>query len=59
MKNIERMYAIPEGELGKVTGVSIVKSNNSRWEKFRIDERPYNDTYHKMNIGNCPVLKDE
>lgn len=59
MKNVERVYAIPEEELGHVTGVSILKNNNSKWEKFRINEKSYNDTYHKMDIGRCPVLKNE
>ena len=25
-------------------------SRESKWEKFRCDEKPYNDTYHKMDM---------
>lgn len=60
-KNIERVYIIPSVCVVGPTGITIVKypSRGFRYEKFRVDERPYNDSYHSMKLDNCPVLKDE
>lgn len=62
MKNIERVYIIPWEEVIKRKSISIVKnpSKGIQWyEKYRVDEKPYNDIYHCMNIYNCPVLRKE
>jgi hypothetical protein len=60
-KNIERMYAIPENKIPLAAGLTIYKEpkNYAWYEEYRIDEKPYNDTYHSMNIDNCPVIKDD
>lgn len=61
-KDVERTYIIPESEMKKGTSITITK-NPSRgvpwYEKYRVDEKPYNDAYHNMNIEDCPVLKDD
>lgn len=53
-KNIERIYVIPWEDVVKTTNIEIVK-NPSRctWydnvnNAYRIDESPYNDTYHDL-----------
>lgn len=49
-KYIERVYIIPKSEIkGSIT---IVKnsSRSSKWEIFRVDEKPYNDIYHSVDI---------
>lgn len=57
MKNIEKMYAIPEGELYGITQITICK-NGTKYETFRIDEVPYNDVFHNMKLESCPVLEN-
>jgi hypothetical protein len=50
-ENVERVYIIPIGELFDITGITIYKDTRlkvSKWEKFRIDERPFNDVWHNM-----------
>lgn len=53
-KNVKRVYVIPEdsSELYGKIYISIYDkpSRESKWEKFRVDEKPYNDTYHKMDM---------
>lgn len=46
MKNIERLYIIPRNETGTMS-ISIYK-NDSKWEKFRVDERLYSDMYQNL-----------
>ena len=49
MKNIERAYHFPKKEVKKRTGITITKnpSRGGQWyEKYRVDEKPYNDAYH-------------
>lgn len=46
MKNIERLYIIPRKEIG-IMSISIYK-NDSKWEKFRVDEKSYNDMYQNL-----------
>ncbi len=29
------------------------------WNKFRIDEKPFNDIYQNLTIEDCSVLKDD
>lgn len=60
MKNVERVYIIPWEEVIKRKSISIIKnpSKGVQWyEKYRIDEKLYNDTYHNMSIDDCPVLR--
>lgn len=53
-RHVERVYIIPEdcSELYGQRYVSIYEnpSRKSKWDKFIVDEKPYNDTYHKMDI---------
>ena len=44
MKHVDRTYAISEKELSGKHMLKIVK-NKKRWEDFRIDEKPYDDTF--------------
>lgn len=58
-KNVERVYVIPKDIVIKRSSITIYKNpSRSAWyEDFRIDERPFNDVYHNMSLGNCKVLK--
>lgn len=29
------------------------------WDKFRVDEKSYDDTSHNLKLKNCSVLKSE
>jgi hypothetical protein len=61
-KNVTRVYIIPESELYGITTVTIYDKTIrgiSKWEKFRVDEKSYNEMYHSMKIENCKVLKDD
>ncbi len=53
-RNIERVYAILEKELYGLNGISLTRSY-SKYDKFRIDEKPYNDAYHNL----MEFLKDK
>lgn len=50
--NIDRIYAIPRDELSGITGITIYEntspSRGSKWEKFRIGEKIYNENYHSI-----------
>lgn len=46
MKNIERLYIIPRNEIG-IMSISIYR-NDSKWEKFRVDEKLYDDMYQNL-----------
>lgn len=51
MTMVERVYLIPEGETYGLTNLTFYKDTPrrlSKWEKFRIDERPYDDTYKSI-----------
>lgn len=50
-KNVEMAYMIPTSQTD-TTGITIFKnlSKGGKYEKFRIDEKPYNDTYHSVDI---------
>lgn len=54
MKNVKRMYVVPVAELLGVSTISFrghpLPSIGSKWDKFRIDEKPYNDTYHSLML---------
>lgn len=58
-KNVERIYKIPSNNI-EVTTITIFANTSmrmSKWGKFKIDENPYNNTYHNMKLENCKVLK--
>lgn len=57
--DVERVYIIPIRSLGNKTGIAIYKSSNSKWEKYRVDEKSYNDAYHSMSLKDCPILKSD
>lgn len=54
MKNIVRVYAIAEEELYGIQNISFRicshYSKGSKWERFRIDEKSYNDTYQSLML---------
>lgn len=66
-KNVKRVYAIPCEYVMNQIGVTITEAPSSKgkwegtkWGQFRLDERQFIDTYHKMDITKCKVLrKDE
>lgn len=51
-KNVEITHIIPIECINteNITIVKTVSSRRSKWEEFRIDEKPYNDTYHSVDI---------
>lgn len=65
-KNVERVYIILVfiEELFGETQISIYEDfsktriiSKFKWvEKYMVDEKPYNDTYHRMRLENCSVL---
>lgn len=59
-KNVERVYVIPiEETIGRDNITIYDNPSRSAWyEKYRIDETPFNNTYHNMSLKNCNVLKD-
>lgn len=59
LKDVERIYKIKSEKIDK-DSIAIIKdpSRSAKWEKFKIDEIPYNNSYHSMNIENCKVLKN-
>lgn len=65
-KNVERIYAIPKKEIIQHgIGITIVKNPlRCTWyddtkKKYRIDEKPFDEIYHKMKLKNCTVLNKE
>lgn len=63
-KNVKKLYAISYGYVINNKGITITditsKYSKLKWERFKIDEKPFDDTYHKMDIKRCKVLrKDE
>lgn len=60
-KNVERVYAISWEVVCGKKGFYIYKDSfKSEWcEEFRIDEKPFNDTYHNMKLSNCSILSKD
>lgn len=58
-KDVKRMYAIPWEAVGYRKRINIYKnpSRGGWYKEFRIDEKPFNDTYHNMKLENCKVLR--
>lgn len=60
-RDVESMHIIPCDEIVNKTHITIVKNPSSRgsvYTKFRVDPKPFNDTYHNMNINNCTILRE-
>lgn len=55
---IEKVYAIPEKELGKKKFITITKTGKM-YQRFRIDERPYNKMSQYLKTGNYSLLEDD
>lgn len=60
-KNIERVYIFSKNDTGNRSCIKIIINPSRRawYEDFRVDEEPYNSTYHNMKIEDCPVLRDD
>lgn len=55
-KNIERVYIFPRREVIRITTIGIYKNlskgGGGWYEKYRVDEKPYNDAYHSLYENN-------
>lgn len=72
-KNVRKMYAIPSIELIGETNIYIYEdwsklryssgcqriSKFERLEKYRIDEKHFNESYQNLTIGDCPALRKD
>ncbi len=60
-KNVEMVYAIPwEVACGNIRFSIYKESFKNEWcEEFRIDEKPFNDTYHNMKLSDCPIFSKD
>lgn len=59
MKNIEKTVIIPKFEIMKRGNIRIYINDEYRWyEKYIVDEKPYNDIYHNLNEEDLSILKD-
>lgn len=64
-EHVKRVYIIPKLELINYTHIDIyedwsrVKGGSKfEWiEKYRVDEKPYDDAYHDLKLDNCNVLR--
>lgn len=55
-KNVKRTYIIPSEDTCSISSITIyAHAELSKWEKYRIDERSYNDAYHCL----MEFLKDK
>lgn len=59
--DVESIHIISWDEIVDKNHISIVKnpspSRGSIYTKFRVDPKPFNDTYHGMDIDNCTILR--
>lgn len=61
--DIERAYVIPESKLYGEARINIYKDFSNmrsrfKWvDKFRVDEKDFNDIYHTMKLENCKILR--
>lgn len=59
-RNVLKLYAIPSSKISTSTTITIYENKSirgSRWyEEFEIDAKPFNDTYHSIDINKCPML---
>lgn len=58
-KDVMRIYIIPTHKITTTTTITIyLSSSRITWyENFEIDVKPYNNTYHNMDIERCPALR--
>lgn len=57
--HVERVYIIPKESVGDKENIKIYEDiSKNIYEKFRVDEKPYDDTYHGMNIDDFPLLRN-
>lgn len=60
-KNVERGYIIPYKKMKEraKTTITITKnpSRGTWYDRFRTDEKPFNNTYHNMKLENCKILR--
>lgn len=61
-KDVERVYVIAWDIIVNRCMISVTITKNPskgvQWyDEFRIDERPFNETYHNMKLKNCNVLR--
>lgn len=62
-RDVKRVYAVPCWEVFGGSGVYIRENfrlSRSKWkylEEFRIDEKPFNSTFHNMKLENCKILR--
>lgn len=54
-EHVDRVYAVPEEEAKKRTGIKISIGSKSWIDKYIIDEKPFDDNYHKI-IQNMVCL---
>lgn len=57
-KIIDRAFAIPEKNLNGKRFITITKKGQV-YQRFKIDERPYNDIYSLMKTGNYSLFEDD
>lgn len=55
---IEKAFAIPEKELGEKRFITILKTGHT-YQKFKIDEKPYNKIYNYMKTEKYSILDDD
>lgn len=58
-KNVERVYIFPKKVVIKRSHIRIYK-NPSRYtwyEKYRVDEKPYNDAFHNLDERDLSILR--
>jgi len=65
-RDVERVYIISwKYVILHGTGITIYKNpSRTTWidynkKKFGIDERPFNNVYHNMELKNCKVLRND
>lgn len=55
---VEKVYAIPEKALDGKRMVKIPDTGNE-YQKFQINEKPYNDMFCSMKTGKYSIFEDE
>lgn len=62
MENIERVYIIPWKDIDKrfknmTFSITICKDLNGWYEKYRVDEKPYNNAFHNLDETDLKILR--
>lgn len=61
MKNVERTYIFPWEEVTRRQHTITINTSSVRvawYEKYRVDEKPYNDAYHNLNEEDLKGLRN-